>query len=74
MHANATVLMHCISEIKLRSLGIKRGYFACLFSFIEVRMSNIVIDYGNFECHSVILWTGMLSTALLVWTRIFSYG
>ena len=27
------------------SLGITRGHVACLFSFIEVLMSNIVIEY-----------------------------
>ena len=35
-----------VSEHALGSLAITRGHFACLFSFIEVRMSNIVIDYG----------------------------
>ena len=35
-----------ISEHALSSLGITRGHFACLFSLIEVRILNIVIDYG----------------------------
>ena len=56
------------SEHVLGSLEITRGYFACLFSFIEARMLNIVIEYqisfrtANFELHSV-----------FVWTRIFFY-
>ena len=34
------------SEHALGTLGIMRGHFACLFSFfIDVRMSNIVIEY-----------------------------
>ena len=33
------------SEHVLGSLGIMLGHVACLFSFIEVLISNIVIEY-----------------------------
>ena len=45
-NADVTVSIYCISEHALGSLGITRGHFASLFSFIEVRLPNIVIDYG----------------------------
>ena len=74
-NADATVSIYCISEHALGSLGITRGHFACLFSFIEVRMPNIAIDCGislsNCECHSVFMWTGIFSKTLLMLTRIF---
>ena len=38
--------IYCIPEHAFGSLAITRGHFVSLFSFIEVRMSNIVIDYG----------------------------
>ena len=44
-NADVTVSIYCISEHALGPLGITRGHFGCLFSFIEVRMSNIVIEY-----------------------------
>ena len=45
-NADVTVSIYDVSEHALGSLGITRGHFACPFSFIEVRMPNIVIDYG----------------------------
>ena len=45
-NADVTVLIYCISEHALGALGITRGHFAGLFSFIEARMPNIIIDYG----------------------------
>ena len=45
-NADVKASIYDVSEHALGSLGITRGYFACLFSFIEVRMPNIVIDYG----------------------------
>ena len=45
------------------SLGATKGYFDCLFSFVEVRTAK-------FECSSVFVWTGIFSKTLLVWTRI----
>ena len=45
-NADVTTSIYDVSEHALRSLGITRGNFACLFSFIEDRMPNIVIDYG----------------------------
>ena len=45
-NADVTTSIYDVSEHALGSLGITRGHFACLFSFIEVRMPNIVIDYG----------------------------
>ena len=45
-NADVTVSIYCISEHALGSLEITRGHFARLFSFIEVQMPNIVIDYG----------------------------
>ena len=45
-NADVTASIYDVSEHALGSLGITRGHFACLFSFIEVRMPNIVIDYG----------------------------
>ena len=41
------------------SLGITRGHFACLFSFIEVRAAK-------FESSCVFVWTGIFSKTLLV--------
>ena len=46
------------------SLGITRGHFACLFSFIEARKAE-------FESSCVFMWTGIFSKTLLVLTRIF---
>ena len=46
------------------SLGITRGHFACLFSFIEARTVE-------FESSCVFVWTGIFSKTLLMWTRIF---
>ena len=44
-NADVTASIYHPSEHALCSLGITRGHFVCLFSFIEVRMSNIVIEY-----------------------------
>ena len=54
-NADVTVSINCIPEHALGSLGIKRGHSTCLLSFIDVGISNIVIDYLilNSECHSV---------------------
>ena len=41
-NADVTTSIYDVSEHALGSLGITRGHFACL----EVRMPNIVIDYG----------------------------
>ena len=46
LSGDVTVSIDFISEHALGSLGIMRGHFACLSSFIEVRTSN-------FECSSV---------------------
>ena len=43
--ADVTASIYHQSEHALGSLGITQGHFACLFSVIEVRMSNIVIQY-----------------------------
>ena len=48
------------------SLGITRGHFACLFSFIEARTAE-------FESSCVFVWTGLFSKTLLVWMRIIFY-
>ena len=45
-NADVKASIYDVSEHVLGSLGITRGHFACLFSFIEVRMPNIAIDYG----------------------------
>ena len=44
-NADVTASSYHQSEHALGSLGITQGRVACLFSFIEVRMSNIVIEY-----------------------------
>ena len=44
--ADVTASIYDVSEHAYGSLGIKQGHFDCLFSFIEVRIPNIVIDYG----------------------------
>ena len=44
-NADVTASIYHLSEHALGSLGIMRGHFACLFSFIEVQVSNIVIEY-----------------------------
>ena len=44
-NADVTASIYLQSEHALGSLGITRGHVACLFSFIEVRVSNIVIEY-----------------------------
>ena len=44
-NADVTASIYHLSEHALGSLGIKRGHVACLFSFIEVRVSNFVIKY-----------------------------
>ena len=48
------------------SLGITRGHFACLFSFIEARTAE-------FESSCVFVWTEVFSKTLLVWMQIFFY-
>ena len=44
-NADVTVSVYHPSKHALGSLGITRGHFDGLFSCIEVRMSNIVIEY-----------------------------
>ena len=44
-NADVTTSIYHQSELALGSLGITRGHVACLFSRIEVLMSNIVIEY-----------------------------
>ena len=71
-------LRFATSKHALSSLRIARGDFAYLRSFIEVRKSNIVIEYrislSNLECQSVFVWTRKIfSKWLLVYRRIFSY-
>ena len=44
-NADVTASIYLQSEHALGSLGITRGHVACLFSFIEVLMSHIVIEY-----------------------------
>ena len=46
-NADVTVSIYCISEHALGSLEITRGHFACLFSFIEVRI-DISSNAHNF--------------------------
>ena len=53
-NADVTASIYYVSEHAHGSLGITRGHFACLFSFIEVRTSKF---YRS-------------SKTLLVWTRI----
>ena len=65
-NANVAASIHCVSEHAHGSLGITRGHFAYLFSFIEVQTSK-------FACSSVFVWTEIFSKTLLVWTRIFFY-
>ena len=56
-NVDVTVSICNPSERALGSLGITRGHFVYLFS--------------DFECHSVFVWTGIISKTPLVWTRIF---
>ena len=63
-NANVTASIYCVSEHAHGSLGITRGHFAFLFSFIEVQR-------WNFACSSVFVWTEIFSKTLLVWMRIF---
>ena len=44
-NADVTASIYFPPDLALRSLGITRGQFPCLFSLIKVRMSNIVIEY-----------------------------
>ena len=44
-NADVTASIYHQSEHVLGSLGITRGHVACLFSFIEVLMSNIITEY-----------------------------
>ena len=61
-NSDVTASIYFISEHALGSSEITRGLFTCLFSFIEVRLSN-------FECSSVFVWTVIFSKTLFV-----SYG
>ena len=54
--ADVTALIFNPSEYALGSLGITRGYFLYLSL--------------DFECHSVFVWTGIISKTLLVWTQL----
>ena len=63
-NADVTASIYYVSEHAHGSLGITRGHFACLFSFIEVRTSK-------FACSSVLVWTAIFSNTLLVETWIF---
>ena len=65
-NADVTASIYYVSEHADGSLGITRGHFACLFSFIEAPTSK-------FACSSVFVWTGIFSKTLLVWMRIFFY-
>ena len=65
-NADVTASIYYVSEHAQGSLGITRGHFASLFSFIEVRTSK-------FASINVFVWTGIFSRTLLVWTRIFFY-
>ena len=57
--ADVTASISNPSEHALGSLGITRGHFVYLFL--------------EFECHSVFVWTGIISKTLLVWTQIPFY-
>ena len=73
-NADMTISIYFLSllEHELGSLGIMRGHFACLFSFIEVRMPNrsSIMEFryriSHCEYHSVFVWTGIFSKTLLV--------
>ena len=43
-NADVTASIYHPSKHSLGSLGMTRGHFACLFSFIKVQMSNIVTE------------------------------
>ena len=63
-NADVKASIYDVSEHAHGSLGTTKGYFDCLFSFVEVRTAK-------FERSSVFVWTGIFSKTLLVWTRIF---
>ena len=62
-NADVTTSIYYVSEHAHGSFGVTRGHFACLFSFVAVRMSKLA-------CSSVFVWTEICSKTLLVWTRI----
>ena len=74
-NADITASHHHPSEHALVSSGVRRGHVACLFSFIEFRISLSNIEFycriANFECYSVFVRTGIFLKTVLVWTRIF---
>ena len=43
--ASITALIYYILAHTHGSLGITRGHFACLLTFIEYQTSNIVVEY-----------------------------
>ena len=63
-NADVTALTYEVSEHAHGSSGTTKGHFDCLFSFVEVQTAK-------FECSSVLVWTGIFSKTLLVWTWIF---
>ena len=65
-NADVTASIYDVPDHTHGSLGITRGHFASLFSFIEARTAE-------FESSCVFVWTGIFSKTLLVWTRIFFY-
>ena len=52
-NSDVTASIYDISELAHGSLGITRGHFACLFSFIEA-------GTAEFESSCVFVWTGII--------------
>ena len=75
-NTDVTASIYDVSEHAFGSLGITREHFACLFSSIEVRMPNIVIDYGislsNIELRVSQRFRvdGDIFETLLLWTGV----
>ena len=65
-NTDVTALIQGVSENAHGSLGVTKGHFDCLFSFVEVLTAK-------YECSSVFAWTGIFSKTLLVWTQIFFF-
>ena len=65
-NADVTASIYDVSEHAHGSLGIMQEHFDCLFSLVKVPTEE-------FECSSVLVWTGIFSKTLLVWTRILFY-
>ena len=73
-NADVTTPIYHPSEHAFGSLGMTRGHFAYLFSFIEIRISNAVIEYRSLNVAAFSCGPGYFRKRFLCGHRSFLNG